>query len=118
MSIVIGEVPHGFGADTNDPSQFVLIPMPPRNGGGWNWGDSYLSLGADFHDARLRVAIWNDAGQYWRVDDSFLVPQNGGRVQVPLADGDSKVSIGRHRLDATDPGTQPVGWLFEIILKA
>jgi hypothetical protein len=118
MSIAIGSVPSGFGGDTNDMSRMLLIPLPPRNGGAFHWGDSYLSFGTDFHDARLRIAVWNDSMQAWRVNDNFIVPANGGRVNQELLDGDSKVSIARKKMDDNDPGTQPVGWLFEIVLKA
>lgn len=114
MSVVIGSVPRGF---CDDIKNTLLIPMPPRNGGGWNWGDSYLSFGADFGPARLRIAVWNDTGAYWRVEE-LIVPSEGGRAHVVLQDGDSKVSVGRLKYDDNDTGQNPVGYLFEIILKA
>jgi hypothetical protein len=113
MALVIGEIPQGF----DSPSDAVLIPLPPQNGGALGWGQVYLSFGADFHSARLRVAVWNDPGKYWRVNNVDVL-QNGGRVNVAIQDGDSKVSVVRLKLDASDPGNQPVGWMLETSLKA
>lgn len=117
MALGFGDVPRGFGGDTGDLSQYAVIPLPPQNGGAFGWGTGYLSFATDFQDAKLRVAIWNDAGAWWRVEE-LTVKANGGRVNVALQDGDSKVSVGRKKLNAADTGQQPVGWLYEIILKA
>lgn len=117
MALMNGTVPRGHAADLGDPAGFVVIPLPPQNGGGFGWGPGYLSFGADFQDAKLRVAVWNDTGAYWRVEE-LTVKVNGGRVHIILQDGDSKVSVGRKKLNAADTGQQPVGWLYEIILKA
>lgn len=116
MALVIGSVPHGFAADTGDRAQAVLIPLPPQNGGAVGWGQVFLSFGVDFGPARVRVAIFNDAANSWRVFTLDLSP-DAGRVSVSILDGDSKVSVGRSQVDAADTGTQPIGWMVEAVLR-
>lgn len=113
MALVIGEVKPGFLAD--DPKTATMILLPPQNGGAVGWGSVYLSFGCDFGDATLRTAVWN--GGAWRIGE-LKVTSTGGRVSLPIRDGDQKVSVGRVKAGATDPGTCPVGYMIETTLKA
>jgi hypothetical protein len=114
MAIQIGEVPHGFLADS--PGNAILVPLPPQNGG-LGWGRVWISFGADFGDVKLRVAIYNGPAQAWRIAE-VQVPAAGSRVGVPVQDGDQKASIARIKAGPGDSGVQPCGWLLETILKA
>lgn len=114
MALVIGEVRPGFLAD--DIANATLIPLPPQNGGAVGWGSVYVSFGADFADAVLRVAIWGKGS--WRVTEQLKVPSTGGRVTVSIQDGDEKLSVGRVKASPTDTGKCPVGYMIETTLKA
>lgn len=114
MALVIGEVRPGFLAD--DIATATLIPLPPQNGGAVGWGGVYVSFGADFADAVLRIAVWGSGS--WRVTEQLKVPSAGGRVAVPIQDGDEKLSVGRVKASATDTGRCPVGYMIEAVLKA
>lgn len=117
MAVAIGTIPHGFAADEGGSiADSTIILLPPQNGGAFGWGNVYVSFGTDFWDARLRVAIWNDNAGSWR-DQIVNLDRLGGRVNVNIQDGDSKVSVGRQRRDENDPGNQPIGWLLETALK-
>ncbi|PBC66155.1 hypothetical protein BX265_8480 [Streptomyces sp. TLI_235] len=115
MALVIGRIEPGFL--DGHPETATLIPLPPQNGGAVGWGPVYLSFGCDFGDALLRIAVWNDTSRSWRVSN-LTVTATGGRVTVPVQDGDSKVSVGRLKASATDAGLCPVGYLVEVVLRA
>lgn len=115
MALVIGDIKPGFL--DGHPENGTLIPLPPQNGGAIGWGTVYLSFGCDFADALLRVAIWNDTSKSWRISQVRLASA-GGRVNVTVQDGDSKVSVGRVKASAADAGLCPIGWLLETTLKA
>ncbi|MCU7820640.1 hypothetical protein [Kitasatospora sp. DSM 101779] len=115
MALVIGRIEPGFL--DGHPENATLVPLPPQNGGAVGWGPVYLSFGCDFGDAQLRIAVWNDTSRSWRVS-ALTVTSAGGRVGVPVQDGDSKVSVGRVKTSATDTGTCPIGYLIEAVLRA
>ncbi|NUQ95311.1 MAG: hypothetical protein HOY79_01670 [Streptomyces sp.] len=115
MALVIGEIKSGFLAD--DKANGTLVPIPPQDGG-LGWDKVYVSFGSDFGDVTLRVAIYNATAKAWRITQKLLVPQAGGRVNIPIQDGDQKVSVGRVATDATDKGTWPCGYMIETTLKA
>jgi hypothetical protein len=114
MALVIGEVKPGFVAD--DRSHGTLIPIPPPDGGSAGWGQVWLSFGADFGDVVLRVAIYSSTTGKWRITDQLPVPALGDRVSVDLVPGDQKVSVGRVRNGAGDPGTWPCSYMLEALL--
>lgn len=116
MAIAIGMVPRGFVAD--DQGNSVVVPLPPQNGGAVGWGTVYLSVGVDFADVVLRVAVYNGPARGWRITEQLKVAALGDRVMIPVQDGDQKVSIGRVKAGSGDAGTAPVGWLLETTLKA
>lgn len=116
MALVIGEVKPGFVAD--DRSHGTLIPLPPPNGGAIGWGPVWLSFGADFGDVTLRVAVFNAPANAWRIVERLPVPSQGGRIGIPIQDGDQKVSVGRVKSGAGDTGAWPCGWLLETTLHA
>lgn len=116
MALVIGSVPRGFSG----PGDALVIPLPPKNGGAIGWGDVFLSFASDFATVvRLRIAVWNDQAGYWnRIIDSFDVPKDGGRVNLLINEGDSKVSVYRVSSGPDDPsGDAPVGWMLETTLR-
>ncbi|MFJ8208084.1 hypothetical protein [Streptomyces sp. NPDC096033] len=113
MALVIGEIRPGFQAD--DTANATMILLPPQNGGAVGWGSVYLSFGCDFGDVTLRTAVWGNGS--WRVGE-LKVTSAGGRVNLPIKDGDHKVSIGRIKSGPTDTGTTPVGYMIETTLKA
>ncbi|WP_399088146.1 hypothetical protein ACGH2B_12830 [Streptomyces sp. BBFR2] len=113
-SFQTGYVPHGFTADENGArihyKDAVLIPVPPPNGG-YGWKGLWFSLGSDFADVRIRVALHN--GTTWSTS-IYDVPSGGGRVGFSLANGTTKISLGRAKKSATDTvDNAPVGWLLE-----
>jgi hypothetical protein len=116
MAAIINEIPRGFQAAPDDLTTSVVIPLMPQNGGAFGWGKVYVSFATDFQNAKLRVAIWNDASQTWRVQYVDVLA-NGGRVNVDINDGDSKMSVRREKSNASDSGTQPIGYLVESALK-
>lgn len=116
MALAIGEVPHGLWQEGH-PETALVIPLPPQNGGAIGWGGVWLSFAADFGDVVLRTAVWNDATKAWTVGQ-LKVPAAGGRVNLGIRDGDSKVSVGRLKASAADTGVYPVGWMLETTLKA
>jgi hypothetical protein len=116
MALVIGEIKPGFVSD--DRAHGTLIPVPPPSSGGAGWGPVWLSFGSDFGDVTLRVAIYNSVTGGWRITEQLAVPALGERVPVGLVPGDHKVSVGRVRTGADDPGTWPCGYMIEALLKA
>lgn len=86
-----GEVTPGDGAVT-------MACPPPANIGAAGWGNVWFSLGSDFGDAHVRVAIRVHGDASWRVIDDVLVPAAGERVNPfggPLPTGVQKISIVR-----------------------
>lgn len=116
MAVAIGEIKPGFLAD--DKANGTLIPIPPPNGGAIGWGGVWLSFGVDFADVVLRVAVYNATAKSWRITERLAVPQLGGRIGIPIQDGDQKVSVGRVKTGAPGEATAPVGWLLETTLHA
>ncbi|MFD8596958.1 hypothetical protein ACFV1L_18350 [Kitasatospora sp. NPDC059646] len=115
MALMSGEVKSGFLAD--DPANATLVPLPPQNGGAVGWGQVYVSFAAEFADAVLRVAVWNDTARAFRIMERLAVPRAGGRVNISIQDGDSKISVGRVKAGPSDTGRCPVAWLLETTLK-
>lgn len=92
----------------------TMILPPPPNAGSAEWGNIWLSFGADMGDAHLRVATLVHGESNWRVADNFLVPRTGDRVNPwggPLPSGTQKVSITR----VTGSENVPCGWLIEAV---
>jgi len=89
-----------------------MICPPPANLGAAGWGNVWFSLGSDFGDAHVRVAI-HTHGQGWsHVYDDVVVPAAGDRVNPfggPLPAGVQKISIVR---TATNPNV-PLSYLIE-----
>ena len=98
-----GQLLNGAGAQT-------IITPPPANTG-TNWGSVWVSFGADFGTAVLRVAAYVH-GTGWEVFPSVSVPANGDRVNPfggPAPTGLQKISV--VRLAGSED--VPVGWLVE-----
>lgn len=85
----------------------VVIAIPPPNGGGANWGPAWFSMGCDFANATVRVAVHN--GTSWRLIQSITLTPAGGRVGFALQAGDDKISLG---MQPPLPGGT-TGWLIE-----
>ncbi len=113
---MIGDIKPGWLADDKKNATFIAIP--PQNGGAAGWGPIFLSVGCDFADVLLRVAVYNDQARDWRVTERLKVPRLGGRVGIAIQDGDSKVSIGRVKASDTDTSDTPAGWLLETTRKS
>lgn len=100
-----GEVKPGANVTT------MILP-PPCNAGSAGWGNVWLSFGADMSDAHLRVATLVHGDTNWRVENDFLVPRTGERVNPwggPLPTGTQKVSVTR----VAGSENVPCGWLIE-----
>jgi hypothetical protein len=86
-----GEIKPGAGAVT------VVCP-PPAGIGSAGWGNVWFSLGSDFGDAHVRVAVFTH-GVGWRdIYQDVLVPRTGDRVNPfggPLPTGVQKISVTR-----------------------
>lgn len=85
----------------------VVIAIPPPSGGGANWGPAWFSMGCDFANATVRVAVHN--GTSWRLIQSIALTPAGGRSGFALQAGDDKISLG---MQAPFPGGT-TGWLIE-----
>lgn len=86
-----GQVTPGAGAVT-------MVCPPPANLGAAGWGNVWFSLGCDFGDAHVRVAIRVHGDPNWRVINDVLVPAKDDRVNPfggPLPTGVQKISITR-----------------------
>jgi len=86
-----GEIKPGPGAVT-------MVCPPPANLGAAGWGNVWFSLGADFGEAHVRVAIFTH-GQGWsHIYDDVVVRATDDRVNPfggPLPTGVQKISIAR-----------------------
>ncbi|GAA1977743.1 GH25 family lysozyme [Catenulispora subtropica] len=86
-----GEVKPGQGVVT-------MVCPPPANLGAAGWGNVWFSLGADFGEAHVRVAIFTH-GQGWsHIYDDVTVRATDDRVNPfggPLPTGVQKISISR-----------------------
>jgi len=109
---LMGSVPEGFD------EALVLTPPPPQTGKNWGDRNVWLSFGADFDDALLRIAYWVHGDSAWKVMPQPLhVPRVGDRVNPfggPAPKGLQKVSVKRVAASEADKGTCPVGWLVEV----
>lgn len=85
-----GEIKPGAGAVT------MICPPPANMGAGW--GNVWFSLGSDFGDAHVRVAIFTHGEGWSHITDDVLVPRTGDRVNPfggPLPTGVQKISVTR-----------------------
>lgn len=104
-AFVTGEIKPGAGVTT------VVCP-PPANLGAAGWGNVWFSLGTDFGDAHVRVAIFVH-GQGWsHIYEDVLVKATDDRTNPfggPLPAGVQKISVTRVK------GTEnvPMGYLIE-----
>ena len=89
----------------------TMVCPPPANLGAAGWGNVWFSLGADFGEAHVRVAIFTH-GQGWsHIYDDVLVSAKDDRVNPfggPLPTGVQKISIARR----ANPDV-PLAWLIE-----
>ncbi len=82
------------------PEHATVLTVPPPGAGGAGWGPGWLSFGADFGVAKLRVAVHNGTG--WEVSEVLVsnatgrVPWRGGGA---LPTGAGVVSIVRVPID-------------------
>lgn len=103
VTFASGVLATGAGART------VICP-PPANTGA-NWGNVWVSFGADFGTAVLRIAAYIH-GSGWEVMPAVSVPAAGDRVNPfggPAPTGLQKISVVRE----TGSEDVPVGWLIE-----
>lgn len=109
-----GEVKPGFFTDAHGKTTVenaTMITLPPPNGGALGWKNAWLSVGCDFADVELRVAV-KVAGQAWALH-SMNPTASGDRLYMQLPTATQKISIGRiARNPADDPAT-PCAWLLE-----
>jgi hypothetical protein len=98
-------VPQGFafGADTGRDDDLVLgLGLGPVGGGEFQWKRVVLGLGTDFAPkagVRLRVATYAPAG--WGVQE-ITVYGDKGRHAIWLANGTTKITVGRMKRDTGD----------------
>lgn len=100
-----GQIKPGAGAVT-------VITPPPANLGSAGWGNVWFSLGTDFQDATVRVAIHTHGAGWTEIDKEVLVTHAGDRVNPhggPLPTGVQKISVTRGE---TNPDA-PMGYLIE-----
>ncbi|MEU3657360.1 hypothetical protein AB0E67_32155 [Streptomyces sp. NPDC032161] len=107
-------IPHGFTADDTGKvihyKDAIVVPVPPPNGG-LGWKRLWFSLGYDFGDGRIRVAVFMNGS--WSAKN-YDVLGAGPRVGFEVTDGTEKISLGRVMRTASDRvDNNPVGWLLE-----
>lgn len=99
-----GEIKPGQGVVT-------MVCPPPANMGNAGWGNVWFSLGADFGEAHVRVAI-HTHGQGWsHIYEDVVVKATDDRVNPfggPLPTGVQKISVTRVK----NPDV-PLAWLIE-----
>lgn len=101
-----GEIKPGAGAVT------VVCP-PPANLGTAGWGNVWFSLGCDFGDADVRVAVHTHGSGWSEIDKDIHVTAAGDRVNPhggPLPTGVQKISITR----GANPDV-PMAYLIEAV---
>ncbi|NUS04727.1 MAG: glycoside hydrolase, partial [Nonomuraea sp.] len=99
-----GEIKPGANVTT------MVLP-PPANSGSAGWGNCWLSFGADWGQAHLRVAVYTHGEGWSHIFEDVVVPDAGDRVNPfngPLPPGVQKVSVMRK----ANPDV-PVAWLIE-----
>jgi len=104
MAFVTGEIKPGAGAVT------IVLP-PPANMGAAGWGNVWFSLGCDFGDCDVRVAIHTHGVGWSEIDQDIKVTAAGDRVNPhggPLPTGVQKISVRR----TTNPDV-PLSYLVE-----
>ncbi|MFH8977953.1 hypothetical protein [Streptomyces sp. NPDC017890] len=109
------DLPHGFAFDEGGklihPRYVRLIVPPPPNGVTFGWKKFYLSFGADFSDAKVRVGVNRNGA--WTVQ-TYDVTAAGYRVGFHLENDTAKVSVGRMKTSAGDRNEDtPLSWLLE-----
>ncbi|MDF3294327.1 hypothetical protein [Streptomyces silvisoli] len=88
-----------------------VIPVSPPNHSGFGWKRIWFSLGADYADVRIKVAVHN--GTSWTTTN-YDVLAGSPRVGFEVATGTTKLSIGRVKKTATDTNdNSPFSWLLE-----
>lgn len=107
-TLAIGQLNKGFGADNA-----TKVPLPPINGGAVGWGQVYLSIAGGYGDLDLRAAVYNDKIGDYRITPRLHVPRKGGRVLIPLQEGDHHVDLERIPAGPADKGTWPAAWMIE-----
>jgi hypothetical protein len=105
-----GEVKSGFGS-----TNATVIVIPPVEGGTAQWGPAWLSLGSDFGDARVRVAVHNGhTWAVWQDEKAAEVKAAGDRWVLALPAGAGKVSLMREpRSDGDTADAVPLAWCVE-----
>ncbi|MBW8804480.1 MAG: glycoside hydrolase [Catenulisporales bacterium] len=104
-----------FATGQIDPGAGVvtMVCPPPANFGAAGWGNVWFSLGSDFGDAHVRVAI-HTHGQGWsHIYEDVVVPATGDRVNPfggPLPAGVQKISVVR----TINPNV-PLSYLIEAV---
>lgn len=97
------------GKDNLDAA--TMLAVPPPSGGYAGWGRAWFSVGCDFRDVKLRIAI-KVANEDW-VLHTMTPTAAGDRPYMELPANTQKISIGRvAQSPKDDPGT-PCAWLLE-----
>lgn len=112
-AFALGTVPPGLD------NPVLITPPPPQIGG--NWDKVWISFGADFANAHLRIAYWVYGEPGWKIiQDTLVVPRLGDRVNPfggPAPKGLQKMSVERVKSDDPKSDTCPVGFLVEASAK-
>ncbi|MFF3847930.1 hypothetical protein [Streptomyces sp. NPDC002328] len=113
-----GEIPPGFAFTESGAlihyKYGIVVSVPMANQAGWS-GDLWISFGAAWGDARIKVK-WHD-GTSWSTDKNLDVLHAGGRINTgaKLPANTQKVAIGRVKKSATDTEDDiPVSWLLQV----
>jgi len=89
----------------------TVICVPPANFGTAKWGNVWFTLGCDFGDTDVRVAIYTHGKGWSEIDQDIHLTADGDRVNPhggPLPQAVQKISV--RRLGNPDV---PVGYLIE-----
>lgn len=93
------------------PDAETVICVPPANFGKAGWGNVWFSLGCDFGDADVRVAVYTHDKGWSEIDQDIHVTAAGDRVNPhggPLPQAVQKISVKR----LTNPDV-PMAYLIE-----
>ncbi|MFC7900199.1 hypothetical protein ACFUV1_08590 [Streptomyces griseoincarnatus] len=109
------DIPHGFAFDEAGkiihPRYVRVIVTPPPEGPTFGWKRFYLSFGASFGDAKVRVGLYKGGTWTTQILD---VTNSGGKVGLTIETGTEKVSVGRMKTSANDRDDDiPLSWLLE-----